>query len=65
MSISNIDLDGYHSFVFDATETSRGGTGFFIDDSLVFKQRDDLNFNSPGNYESTFIELILPKRKYI
>ena len=62
-SISNIDLDGYHPFVFDATETSHGGTGFFIDDSIVFKKRDDLKFNSPGNYESTFIELIFPQRK--
>ena len=30
MSISNVDLDGYHPFVFVATETSHGGTGFFI-----------------------------------
>ena len=63
LSVSNIDLDGYHPFVFDATETTHGGTGFFISDSLAFKKRDDLKFNSPGNYESTFIEVILPKRK--
>ena len=55
-------MDGYHPFVFDGTETSHGGTGFFINDSIVFKKRDALKFNSPGNYESTFIELIFPKR---
>ena len=56
-------MDGYHPFVFDATETTQGGTWFFISDSLAFKKRDDLKFNSPGNYESTFIEVIRPKRK--
>ena len=63
MSISNIDLDGYHHLVFDGTETSHGGSRFFINNSIVFKKRDDLKFNCPGNYESTFIELIFPKRK--
>ena len=62
-SITNIDLDGYHPFVFDPTETSHGGTGFYIKESLVYVRRDDLKFNSPGNYESTFIEIILPNRK--
>ena len=62
-SFSNINLEGYHPFVFDPTETSHGGTGFYIKDSLVYVKRDDLKFNSPSNYESTFIEVILPDRK--
>ena len=62
-SFSNINLEGYHPFVFDPTETSHGGTGFYIKDSLVYVERDDLKFNSPSNYESTFIEVILPDRK--
>ena len=40
-----------------------GGTGFYIKESLVYVRRDDLKFNSPGNYESTFIEIILSNRK--
>ena len=64
-SISNIDLKGYHPFVFGSSETTHGGTGFFIHESLVFIKRDDLKFNSAGNYESTFIELILPNRKNV
>ena len=28
-SITNIDLNGFHPFVFDTTETSHSGTGFF------------------------------------
>ena len=62
-SIRNIDLDGYHPFVFDHTETSHGSTGFYIKESLVCVRRDDLDFNSPGNHVSTFNEIILPGRK--
>ena len=62
-SFSNINLEGYHPFVFDPTETSHGGTGIYIKDSLVYVERDDLKFNSPSNYESTSIEVILPDRK--
>ena len=53
---TNINLEGYHPFLFDPTETTHGGTGFYIKDSLVFKRRDDLKFNSPGKLESTFHE---------
>ena len=62
---TNNNLEGYHPFVFDLTETSHGGTGFFIKDSLVFKRRDDLKFNSSSSHESTFIEIILPNKKNI
>ena len=58
-------MNGYHSFVFDTKETSHGGTGFYVNESLVFKKRDDLKFNSAGNYKSTIIEIILQKRKNI
>ena len=47
---SNTNLEGYHPFIFDPTETSHGGTGFYIKDSLVFKKRDDLKFNSSGEH---------------
>ena len=57
---TNINIEGYHPFVFDPTETTHGGTGFYIKDSLVFERRDDLKFNSSSEYESTFIEIILP-----
>ena len=63
--ISNISLPGYHKFEYDPTETSHGGTGFFIKKSLAFNRRDDLKFNSPGDFESTFIEINFPKRRNI
>ena len=38
-SMTNIDLDGYHPFVFDPTETYHGGTGFYIKESLVYVRK--------------------------
>ena len=40
-----------------------GGTGFYVKSSCVFNKRDDLKFNSPGNFESTFIELVFPNKR--
>ena len=62
---TNIDLPGYHPFFYEPTETSHGGTGFYIKDSFVFKKRDDLNFNSKGDFESCFIELVFPDKKNV
>ena len=62
-SISNITLEGYYPFEYDPTETSHGGTGFFIKKSLNFILREDLKFNAPGDFESTFIELIFPQKR--
>ena len=50
---------------YDPTDTTHGDTGFHIKDSLVFKRRDDLKFNSSGFHESTFIEIILPNKKNV
>ena len=61
--ISNIDIPGYQPFVFDCSDTSHGGTGFYIKNSIVFNRRDDLKFYSPGDFESTFIEIIFPNKK--
>ena len=60
---TQIKLDGYNDFHYDYTETSHGGTGFFVKETITFNPRNDLSFNSKGNYESTFIELIFEKRK--
>ena len=59
---TNIDIDGYKPFIYDPTETSHGGT-VFLSNSLNHNKRDDLKFNSRGDYESTFIEIILPNKK--
>ena len=60
----NVDftLPGY-TFYFNETESSNGGTGFFISDNLTFKQRPDLVINERRRLESTFIELIFPNKR--
>ena len=63
--IINIDIEGYKPFLYDPTESSHGGTGFFIKETMNHIKRDDLKFNSRGNYESTFIEIIVPNKKNI
>ena len=60
---NNISIPGYNEFVFEPTETTHGGTGFYIKDDVDFHQRQDLQFNSPGNFESTFIEIHFPRKK--
>jgi len=63
--LSNIKLSGYHDFIYTETQTTHGGSGFYISESLTYKRRDDLLLkpNKPGEFESTFIEIILPKKK--
>ena len=63
MFIVGHDIPGYQPFVFDCSNTTHGGTGFYIKNSIVFNKRDDLKFYSPGDFESTFIEIILPNKK--
>ena len=62
-SLTNIDIPGYHEFVFQPTETSHGGTGFYLKENLNFIERNDLAFNSPGDFETKFIEIKFNKKK--
>ena len=61
--ISNIALPGYQPVVFDCSDTSHGGTGFYIRNAVVYNKRDDLKFYSSGDFESTFIEIKFPNKK--
>ena len=62
---SNIEIAGYHEFIFNPTQTSHGGTGFYVKDNLAAKKRDDLLLKSPGpgEFESTFLEIVFPNQK--
>ena len=62
---ANIDIPGYHEFIFNPIETSHGGTGFYLSKSLIYNKRNDLTLITPGpgNFESIFLEIILPGRK--
>ena len=60
---TQIELADYHDFDYDYTETTHGGTGFFVKKSITYNRRNDLSFNSKGNFESTFIELIFENKR--
>ena len=60
---NNINIPGYHEFIFEPTETSHGGTGFYIKDNIDYVIREDLQINSPSDFESMFIEIQFPKKK--
>ena len=64
-NINNINIDNYifQHYEYTPTESSKGGTLLYIDKSLKYKLRKDLNLNKPKEIESTFIEIIETKKK--
>ena len=60
---SNILIPGYEEFIFEPTETTHGGTGFYIKDNIDYITRKNLQINSPGDFESIFIEIQFPKKR--
>ena len=54
-----------YSFEFTATETSAGGTLLYIANHLSYKCRNDLNIYKKNELESTFIEIVNPKKSNI
>ena len=60
---ANLKIPGYHEFVFQPTETSHGGTGFYLKDYIDYVERTDLDFSSVGDFETSFIEIKFPKKK--
>ena len=60
---NNIDFIGYNPFIFEPTETTHGGTGFYIKENINFIERKDIKLNSPGNFESKFVEIKFENNK--
>ena len=56
-----MNLNNY-SFEFTPTETSGGGNLFYIANHLSYKCRNDLNIYNKNELESTFIEIVNPKK---
>ena len=55
-SCLNGSLPGY-TFEFEPTNSTHGGVGFFINDNLCDKARNDLEMLLNGCLESIFIEI--------
>ena len=62
--INNINLPGYQ-FCYNSTNSTHGGTGFYISNNLSFQKRDDLIISKDFELESTFIEINLQKNDNI
>ena len=60
----NIELNNY-SFEHTPTESSAGGTVLYIANHLSYKTRCDLNIYKKFELESTFVEIINPKKSNI
>ena len=62
--LNNLYLNNY-SFEFTPTETSEGGTLLYIANHLSYKCRKDLNIYKKNELESTFIEIVNPRKSNI
>ena len=61
---TNINLRNY-AIEFTPTESSAGGTLLYIANHLPYKPRPDLNIYKANQLESTFVEIINPKKSSI
>ena len=61
--LNNLNLNNY-SFEFTPTETSAGGTLLYIANHLSYKCRNDLNIYKKIELESTFIEIVSPRKSF-
>ena len=62
--LNNLNLNNY-SFEFSPTETSAGGTLLYIANHLSYKCHNDLNNHKKSELESTFIEIVNPRKSNI
>ena len=62
--LNNLNLNNY-SFEFTPAETCAGGTLLYIANHLSYKCRNDLNIYKKNELESTFIEIVNPKKSNI
>ena len=62
--LNNLNLNNY-SFEFTPTETSAGGTLLYIANHLSYKCCNDLNIYKKNELESTFIQIVNPKKSNI
>ena len=54
-----------YSYEFTPTETSAGGIPLYIANDLSYKRRNNLHIYKKNELESTFIEIVNPKKSNI
>ena len=60
-SSHNCNIPGYGFINKHRTNTSGGGAGLYLADSLQFKRRSDISLSSDETAESLFVEVNRPK----
>ena len=60
--LSNINMNNY-SYEYFPSESSKGGTLLYIDKNLRYRSRSGLTIRKSKGIESSFIEVIEPKKK--
>ena len=60
---NNVTIPGYNELIFEPSQTTHGGTGFYIKDNVDYTQRKDLHISSPGDFETMFLEMQFPKKR--
>ena len=60
---TNINNLSNYSIEYTTTEIHAGGTLLYISNDLAYKPRKDLNIYKTHELESTFIEIINPKKQ--
>ena len=61
---NNLTMNNF-PFEFTPTESSAGGTLLYVSNHLSYKPRLDLNIFKSNELESTFIEILNPKKSNI
>ena len=61
----NCDIDEIQKMKIEPTESHADGTLLYINNKLSYKLRQDLCIYKSSELESTFIEIINPKKKQI
>ena len=62
--LNNLNLNNY-CFEFTPTETSAGDTLLYIANHRSYKCHNDLNIYKKNELESTFIEIVNPKKSVL
>ena len=65
LTIDNAKFSGHYAIDFTPTESSAGGTLLYIASHFCYKPCPDLNIYKASQLESTFAEIINPKKSNI
>jgi cellulose biosynthesis protein BcsQ len=63
-NIQLLNIDGYKLISRHRSERKRGGVAIYVNDSLSYENREDLNIFIEGHFESIFIDIPMNNKKF-